>query len=82
MRLLGGRVTTESLPSLPRSTCLPPRNALLIESRTVSSASLALDGFTPVAWTTEATIVFLIVLGIVTYESLVDWTWETVCPMV
>jgi hypothetical protein len=43
MRLLEGRVTTESLPSLPRSTCLPPRNARLIESTSVSSASFALD---------------------------------------
>jgi hypothetical protein len=31
----------------------------------------------------EATIVFLVVLGIVTYESLLvglDWTWGTVSP--
>jgi len=47
MRLLKGRVTTESLPSLSRSTCLPSRNAHLIVSRMLSRACVALDGVTP-----------------------------------
>jgi hypothetical protein len=69
MRFLGFRVTTDSLPSLHKSTCLPSTNALLIESRTVSTASLALDGPTPVFWTIEATMAFLVTLGIVNYEG-------------
>jgi hypothetical protein len=28
----------------------------------------------------EATIVFLVVLGIVTYERLVGWAWGTISP--
>ena len=79
-RFLGGRVTTESFPSLPRSTCLPSANALLIDSRTVSRASLACVALTPVSRTTQATNLFLVILGIVTYEGLVAWDLGSVSP--
>src|SRR6201998_693680 len=75
-RCLSGRATTDSLPSLPKSTFLPSANALLIVARTVSRACLALTCFTPVFSTMEATIVFLFVFGIVTSRTWLSLTFD------